>query len=331
MPKQFFEPTRMTSESLAMVKTINAILESYKRQGYDLSLRQTYYQLVARALIPNTEQSYKRIGGILSDARMCGYIDWDMIVDRGRETTQNNHWDSPSDIVTACAKQFRYELWMHQPWWVEVMVEKQALEGVLEPVCKSLDIPFTANKGYSSSSAMHEAGVRLRKKLDEGKNICVIYLGDHDPSGIDMTRDVEDRLKLFSGYEFYAPKATPHTPEFEADFRSMNIRRFERYLNGAFDGQEFLVERVALTMDQIEKYNPPPNPAKLTDSRSDKYVQEFGDESWELDALEPAVLAQLVEDKVEEYRDEDLFQEASDRQDAARERLMMLAKTVDDE
>jgi hypothetical protein len=321
----------MTAESMAMVRTINGILESYKRQGYDLSLRQTYYQLVARALIPNTEQSYKRVGGILSDARMCGYIDWDMIVDRGRETTQNSHWESVGSILESCAAQFRYNLWHNQPWHVEVMVEKQALEGVLEPVCKSLDIPFTANKGYSSSSAMHEAGQRLQKHLDEGKNICVIYLGDHDPSGIDMTRDVEDRLKLFSRYEFFAPTCDVDSPEFKEAMRTMNTRRFARYVHGSYSDQEFLVERVALTMDQIEQYNPPPNPAKLTDSRSDKYVEEFGTESWELDALEPAVLAQLVEDKVAEYRDEDLYQEAEDRQEAAREKLTTLARMVDDE
>jgi hypothetical protein len=317
----------MTQDSKNMVVRMIKILDDYHAQGYDLSLRQLYYQLVSKNIVPNTEQSYKRVGSILSDARMCGYVDWDMIVDRGRETTENSHWDSPADIVEACARQFRYNLWDDQAWHVEVMVEKQALEGVLEPVCKRLDIPFTANKGYSSSSAMYQAGQRLQAKLDQGKNVCVLYLGDHDPSGMDMTRDVEDRLKLFSSYRFYQPKSEEPDKIREA-FNTMNTRRFERYRNSAYSDQEFLVDRIALNMDQIEEYNPPPNPAKLTDSRSNSYVEQYGDESWELDALEPSVLAALVEDAVDKYIDHDKMDHAKERQDEARAKIAELAKTL---
>lgn len=335
----------MTNDSKQIVILANSILESYQRQGYDLSLRQLYYQFIAQDRFPdswiddeynrknglpygtkNTEKNYKRLGGIISDARMCGYLDWDMIVDRGRETTQNNHWDSPKDILLACAKQFRYDLWDNQPWHIEVMVEKQALEGVLEPVCKQLDIPFTANKGYSSSSSMYQAGQRLAEKLEAGKNICVIYLGDHDPSGIDMTRDVEDRLKLFSGYNFYQPPSDKPEEWRKAAYQTMNTRRFERYRNAAYGGQAFEVARVALNMDQVQEYNPPPNPAKITDSRANSYIDQFGEESWELDALEPSLLAQLVEEQVLAYRDEDAWAEAEERQSEVRTRLTTLAQ-----
>lgn len=325
MATQFFEPTAMSNESKRMVVTMIEILDDYRRQGYDLSLRQLYYQLVSKNLVANTEQSYKRIGGILNDARMCGYVDWDMIVDRGRETTQNNHWDSPRDILEACANQFRYNLWDDQPWHVEVMVEKQALEGVLEPICKQLDIPFTANKGYSSSSAMYQSGKRINEKLEAGKNICVLYLGDHDPSGIDMTRDVEDRLKLFSSYTFFQPQCGPDDPKWEEAFETMNTRRFKKYQNSAYHGQEFRVDRIALNMEQIEAYEPPPNPAKTTDSRSRSYIDQFGEESWELDALEPRLLAGLVETAVESYRDDDLFEAAEERQTTAREKIREIA------
>lgn len=327
MPLEFFEPKKLAPESLALVSTMIRILDSYKNQGYDLSLRQLYYQLVSRNVVPNTEQSYKRVGGILSDARLAGYIDWDMIVDRGRETTQNSHWDSISDILNACASQFRHNLWEDQPYHVEVMVEKQALEGVLEPVCKDLDIPFTANKGYSSSSAMYQCGKRLRRALESGKDIAILYLGDHDPSGIDMTRDVETRLRLFSGYDQWAPKNAMEMSQEElvAVFRSNDSRKFEMYGNSGFDGQAFVVERIALNMEQIDRYSPPPNPAKTTDSRSQSYIDLYGTESWELDALEPAVLAQLVIDSVDEYRDEELFREALKRQDASRGRLIEIA------
>jgi hypothetical protein len=311
--KQAFIPKRFGADAVTLIGQMESICNNYHRQGYDLSLRQPYYQLVSRNIVANTEQSYKRVGGILSDARLAGKIDWNMIVDRGRETTENNHWDSPAAIIEACSKQFRYELWADQPWHVEVMVEKQALEGVLEPVCKRLDIPFTANKGYSSSSAMYEAGRRLETKLSDDKNICVLYLGDHDPSGIDMTRDVQERLMMFSGFKVF--------DEDDKDF----------YEADRFEDREFVVKRLALNMPQIRQYNPPPNPAKLTDSRATSYIRKHGNTSWELDALEPSVLAALVTEAVEDLIDDELMEAAKKRQQVARDVIADLAARANQE
>ena len=279
-----------SASSLDLIDAMNEIIARYLDQGYDLSLRQLYYRLVAANIVPNTEQSYKRVGSILSDARL---VDWGAIVDRGRELVANSHWETAESIVRACAQQFQLDKWEAQPYHVEVMVEKQALEGVLEPVCRKLDTGFMANKGYSSSSAMYEAGRRLADKMSFGKNIAIIYLGDHDPSGIDMTRDVEERLRLFSEY---------------ADC-------YEG------EGLAFEVVRVALNMPQIDQYKPPPNPAKLTDSRCEGYIQRYGSKCWELDALEPNVLADLVESAVLQFRDDDLWEEAVARERRARQVL----------
>lgn len=286
--KEFFQHCKFNAASLALIDTINNVLDLYERQGYDLSLRQLYYQLVSKNVVPNTEQSYKRVGRIVSDARLAGLIDWDMIKDRGRETLELPHWSKPGDIIRDAAAQFRIDLWEDQTIHVEVMVEKQALEGVLVPVCRELDVPFTANKGYSSSSAMYEAGKRLARAAAEGKGITVVYLGDHDPSGIDMTRDVEDRLQMFS----------------EADVH---------------------VERVALNRNQVDEYDLPENPAKTTDSRSIDYIKRFGSSSWELDALRPDVLADLVRDAVHNYIDEDAWNAALKRQAEMKQTLMTLA------
>ena len=132
---------------------------------------------------------------------------------------------------------------------IEVMVEKDALSGVLGPVCRQLDIGITANKGYCSSSTMYEIGKRLGNEYDNNKKICVVYLGDHDPSGIDMTRDVDERLQMFS--------------------RLCDIE----------------VIRVALNWEQVELWQPPENPAKETDSRFAAYVEQYGESSWESDAV----------------------------------------------
>lgn len=285
--EQFLSKT-FRQATLDIIDHARDICDRYSAQGYDLSLRQLYYQFVAANLLENTEKNYKNLGAIVSDARLCGLLDWDMIKDRGRETTTNSHWTNPADILDAAARSFRVDTWEGQPNHVEVMVEKQALEGVLLPVCRDLDIPFTANKGYSSSSALYEAGKRLEAAALEGKDLHVIYLGDHDPSGIDMTRDIDDRLSMFS--------------------RST-----------------VTVHRVALNMEQVRRYNPPENPAKLTDSRSSSYVQRFGRSSWELDALEPATLANLVRDAVMDLCDEDMLAERVERQDTWKAELRTIS------
>lgn len=287
-----------------MIETVNDILDNYAQQGYDLSLRQAYYQLVARNIVPNTEKSYKNVGSLVSDARLAGLIDWDMIKDRGREMVANPHWGDPARFMESVAPQYRFDLWEDQPAYVEVMVEKQALEGVLQPVCSSLDVPFTANKGYSSSSAMYEASKRYLERAEIGKDLYVIYLGDHDPSGIDMTRDVLDRLDLFL---------------------KTSLGRENEI--GPDEEPIISVKRVALNMSQVRELNPPENPAKITDSRAAGYISRFGHSSWELDAIEPAQLASLVRNAIQSVMDYDLFQKNVKKQDKGREDLLKFAKT----
>jgi hypothetical protein len=288
--KEAFVEKSFKPESLATVETVNAILAEYEADGYTLTLRQLYYQLVARGFTENSQRSYKRLGDLVNNARLAGLIDWAMIEDRGRETITPPHWRNPGEIVNAAASQFAVDKWADQTNHVEVMVEKQALEGVLIPVCRSLDIPFTANKGYSSSSTMYEAGKRLADYAAQGKAIWVLYLGDHDPSGIDMTRDVDDRLTLFTG------------------------------------GYMLEVKRLALNFDQVEVLKPPENPAKETDARFAAYTARFGPSSWELDAIEPRTLAGLVTTAVEGLRDPVLWAEAVEREKAMRAELEAFAR-----
>lgn len=309
MIEQFVE-IKFRAGTLALVSVMRNIITGYARQGYDLSLRQLYYQLVSQNVVPNSEQSYNRVGSILTDARMAGLIDWGAIVDRGRGSMSNSYWSDPSELIQSAAEAFALDRWEPQPWFVILMVEKQALEGVLQPVCERLHIPFSSNKGYSSATHLYTIGKLLRRKMeDEDKQVCVIYLGDHDPSGIDMTRDVEERLRLFSGMTI--------------------IENGETYCNTA-DQDKLVVRRIALNMDQVQKYNPPPNPTKLTDSRAEGYIQQFGHTCWELDALQPAQLVRLVEDVVAEYRDDRLWGLVEDREQKGKELLDDLATEAAD-
>lgn len=286
--KEKFIDKRFGSEALALIVTCNQILIEYEGMGYDLSLRQLYYQLVSRNVMPNSERSYKNLGNLVSDARLAGLIDWDMIRDRGRSRITNGHWETPADIIDSAASSFAIDKWIDQPTHIEVMVEKQALEGILLPVCQQLDIAFSSNKGYSSSSALYEAGKRLGRIARQDKKLVVLYLGDHDPSGIDMTRDVQERLTLFAD-------------------------------------QDVTVERLALNMNQVRELNPPENPAKITDSRANEYIRRFGRSSWELDAIEPRALATIVTNAVMGYRDSVLWDRAIDREEGMRDQLKTMA------
>jgi len=301
MPKTCYVEKTFSPAHQVVIEKANGIIEDYANQGFDLTLRQLYYQFVAADLIPNQEREYKRLGGIVNDARLAGLIDWDAISDRTRSLRSNSHWESPADIVETCARQFQIDKWEDQEKRVEVWIEKDALVGILEATCEPMDVPYFSCRGYSSQSEMWRGAMRLVEHIKAGQGVVVLHLGDHDPSGVDMSRDIEDRLRLFIAHHV----------------------GWERALDG------FLFTRIALTMDQIEEYEPPPNPAKVTDSRFEAYQELHGDESWELDSMSPTTLSALIRSKVMEHRDEDLWNEAEGKQKAHREELTAVASGWD--
>ena len=288
--KERFTDWNPRGDTLTKVKVCNAIVKEYQAQGLRLTLRQLYYQFVSRDLLPNTERSYKNLGTILGKARMAGLIDWDAIEDRGRSPDKPNEFNNIEHLVDVALRSYRLPRWEGQDQYVELWVEKAALAGVLEPMASRYHVTLMVNKGYSSLSAMYESAQRI---LDSDKDATILYLGDHDPSGEDMVRDIRDRLDTF-------------------------LRG-----HGTLE-----VEKIALTMDQIEQYNPPPNPTKLTDSRARDYIHRYGHECWEVDALEPSVLQQLIGDALEARVDMDLMNEVIDREDEDKERLREAAKAL---
>lgn len=257
---ELFKEWNPSAKSKRILEWISSVLEDYEQQGYKLTLRQLYYQLVSRDIIPNTVESYNSIGNIVSRGRLAGMIDWDMIEDRMRNPEKRQTWESPEQIVRAAAASYHSDWWIPQYNYIEVWCEKDAVSNILQPVCNKWDVTFMANRGYSSQSAMYASATRFKEQYPE-EDKYLFYLGDHDPSGLDMIRDVADRLAMF----------------------------------GADD---VAVKPIALNMAQIQKYDPPENPAKTTDSRYKEYANRYGTKSWELDALEPRVLARIVEDAI---------------------------------
>lgn len=291
-----YGPSKKLSQgTLDLIHACNHILDQYAAKGYAMTLRQLYYQMVARGLTEgiNTKAMYERIGNALNEGRMQGLVSWTALEDRGRNLQGVATYTSPAQLLRNAKASYATDLWADQPWRPEVWVEKEALIGVIGSICQKLRVDFFATKGYNSQSEQWRAGQRFAGYVQKGQRPIVFHLGDHDPSGIDMTRDNQKRLSLFAG-----------TP--------------------------IIVQRLALNMPQIEEFNPPPNYAKETDSRHSAYVEKYGDLSWELDALDPEYIEKLIRDAVLRVRNEELFDAALAQENADIAELNLVIEQMGD-
>lgn len=292
-----------------LLKQINGIVSEYLSNGMTLTNRQLYYQLVSAAIIPNADKVYKRICKFLTDARYAGLIDWEAIEDRGRVPTKHSEWDNISGLINSAVDSYRLPRWSDQDYYIELYCEKQAMESVLKPIANKYHIYFGSNKGYGGAAPFYDLSKRLALQIIMGKKVVLLYLGDHDPSGLDMVRDIRKRLT-----EFLIAGDDP----VELDGEDA-------------DNPNFRVIQLALNMTQINKYKPPPNPAKITDPRAKWYISEHGQVSWELDALKPDVLMQITTDGIEQFLDNDKYQKWIDLENSQKKSLRDFGKKLDKE
>lgn len=294
--KKTFVPKKFNPEWMYITNKANEILESYAAMSIMPTLRTLYYRFIAMDLFPkswiddaynkkhklskgtkNTEKNYKRLGSIIAAARLAGLIDWEHLEDRVRNLIGVKHYANEKSALSELIAQYKIDMWENQRFRPEVWAEKDAVLGNIEPVCIEHDIPFFICRGYTSLSEIYRAAERFQYYETQRQTPYVIHFGDHDPSGIDMSRDIESRI----------------TETF---------------------GARCMLRRVALNMDQIEKYQPPPNPAKVTDSRFESYRESFGDDSWELDALEPQLFRGLILEHIDVIKDEKIWADDLKRQ-----------------
>lgn len=248
----------LRTKARRQIDQVNEILGDPEFDGLVLSLRQLYYQFVSRDLIKNSLQEYRRLARVVSDGRLCGLIDWDRIEDRGRRPTVWRFHESAREAVDKALETFNLDRWRGQQNHVELWVEKDALSSVFRPLASQFFAPMMINKGYSSTSAMFDSAQRMNyASAYHGRAPHVVYVGDFDPSGEDMVRDIRERLAMLGV-------------------------------------KDLTVHKVALTWDQIAKFKPPPNPAKLSDPRAHEYVRKYGRQSWEVDALNPRQLTETI-------------------------------------
>ena len=290
MKQQFIEWAPRKQAVRERLAESSAVIEHWAALGYRLTLRQLYYQLVSRGAIANTVKEYKNLSVTMTNARMAGLIDWDHIEDRSRNALMPPHWAGTSHVLRDAAHSFRVDRWAGQRRQVEVWCEKDALTSVLEPVAREYHVLLLPVRGYSSTTIAYEASLRFQAALP--KEPLVFYLGDHDPSGVDMTRDLEARLSEM-------------TAEGHVELR-----------------------RLALNFGQVLGNALPPNPAKSSDSRTAAYTEAYGSDCWELDALDPRALVSVVRDAIEAELDREMYEDRMMKEESVKTQLTAFANAV---
>lgn len=238
------------------------------------SLRTVFYRLVSLEVIPNTNQSYKSLSAATVKARKSGQIPWDCFSDQGRQVLANfqENYRTPRqyiqvaiDFLTNAPQSYTVPRWYKQPQYVEVWIEKQALADTIVLFLEDRQIKVAVNRGYPGLSFLYDNCSRLQKiNKETGKNINVLYYGDFDPSGEDMDR--------------YMQQSFP-------TFRLNNTVNFQR---------------IAVTKDQIEKFNlpsVPDNQGTLNKVNNDTRVEKFKEKHGKLFVVElDALLAMVPEE-----------------------------------
>jgi hypothetical protein len=257
---------------------VEASLEILRQYDTPITLRQLYYRLVSRRMFPNTLNSYKRLSRTMVRARERGDIPLSAIEDRSRRILGRGDVGYSSveeflrrriKVLVESWKEFTMPMWEDQPYYLLISLEKDALSRLVSQVANRYAVRTFPTKGYPSFSYVLRMAHYIRGRL-KGKTTIILYLGDFDPSGVDIERDLTERLRRY----------------------------------GAGD---FIVKRIALTRDQILEYQLPPMPVKRSDARAPRFVAAYGDEAVELDALDPNVLRRVITAAIEEYIDVELW------------------------
>ena len=267
-------------------------------EGTVVTLRQLYYRLVAAGIIPNNFRSYKNLGAALTKWRRDGTIPIEAFEDRTRGMLFHDSGMMEDDPITWLtyfvkdgidnARKYSLAKWRGQDYRVLVAVEKQALEGPFEQVCTDLAVDLAVCRGYPSISFLAEIAKALKDKADGRRNV-ILYFGDFDPSGLDIPRAVETDLSGFFGEVF--------------DFK-----------------------RIALTREQATEMDLIPAPVKTSDVRSEGFMEEHGEEVFELDAIEPDLLQDMIREAVDEYFDEEVSEKTEELIEAGKKRINELLK-----
>lgn len=276
------------------------VVEQFERQGYTASIRQIYYQLVSHYGLPNTPEGYDKVQELLKPARLGGYVRFDSIVDRGREIIGKycgiGENDSVEEGIEYCiqtalsaADNYSQDPWCELEEVPVVLVEKDALSGILQPICRRHRVPYISGHGNPSITLLKDfADMAIRRASTRDSKYIVLHLTDHDPAGL---------------YSMVGQLTKPDSVI---------------SLVGAELGFEWEYRRIGLTREQVEQHALPPNPVKESHPNAKEYERERGPHSWELDALDASVVADLVTKEIESYKDPAVWRRIAETEAAVR-------------
>ncbi len=230
MPVYASSPIKRTRRNKAEIAAIKAAIHGVIAEDHPMTVRQTFYRLVASGTIHKTEAEYKgTVCRLLTVMRRDGEIPWGWITDYTRVRRKPKTYGDIEAAIADTAQAYRRSVWRDLGVRVEIWCEKDALAGVLLNEAWQFDVPLMVTRGYPSLSFLHAAGEEIE---DSGKPTFIYYFGDHDPSGVHIPVTVQAGLREF------APSAEIH------------------------------FERVAVLPEQIREMGLPTRPTKKTDSRS---------------------------------------------------------------
>lgn len=326
------QPTRYwITTKQDVINNIGKIVNRYVREGETLTLRQLHYQFVGH--VPgyvNHDTAYKKLGSILDDLRYSGIVPWDSFEDRGRKPYLPYSVKDVEEALNDTVAQYRIDRQEGQSVHVELWTEKDALSAIFSKITSAYHVRLVINKGYTSSTAAHEAYRRFVEHIKEGRKVVVLYFGDHDPSGLDMVRDIGERITFFLSRgeelskneakdkwhedqrttfwevcDYYdkekiAAKLNAQTEVDDKTYEEWAALRTQYWIEGA---ELFQVKHIGLTMEQIRQFNLPENPTKLTDTRAVNYISKFGKKCWEVDAIDLVELRRILQNAIEETID----------------------------
>jgi len=244
------------------------------------TVRQLFYQAVSAGLIEKTEADYQ---GVV--VRLCGQmreegnLPWEWLADSTRWMRKPRSYSSLEEAIARTATTYRRALWDNQNAYVEVWLEKEALAGVLYEITEMYDVPLMVVKGFPSKDFVHGAAEAIDARE---KPAYLYYFGDWDPSGLVIWRDIRNKI------ERYAPVA-------DVEF-----------------------QRVAVTEQQIAKYNLPTRPTKR---EGNSHARNFLGDSVEVDAIPVDALQELAREVIERHIDQRQLKITMTAEESEREAL----------
>lgn len=310
----------------------------WETQHIAMGCRSYHYQHVIALIYPNADELNAKLSAFLTDLRECGLVDWDAIIDDSRPVVMPPQFTNVGDFLQNIIPYYRLPRWSDQEYYVELFCEKQGLEPKVSEVCKEYHISVSYDKGFGSTTLVQQAGrERIRNAILEGKKARLLYIGDHDAAGLAMIGDIRNRIIMYLAngdvnaygndieHKYFTNKEAHRNCKGECsncnylEKCKMSIVQYQK-------NDKFQIVPLALTKEQTEGL--PANPTKEKDSNTAKYEEKYGKLCWEIDALRPDVLRQIVEDGIKHYLDDKKYQHWIRKEKRDKKMLEKLTKEI---